>query len=84
MQGLAPISKKFGDFGEKGWFEKLAREEPALYGEAAPGVRIQMLTDHHNSWHLLHMFPGTYVVSIKIRSVTADIILIWTNVNLTV
>ena len=26
----------------KGWFEKLAREEPALYREPAPGVRIHM------------------------------------------
>ena len=26
----------------KGWFEKLAREEPALYGEPAPGVRIHI------------------------------------------
>ena len=28
----------------KGWFEKLAREEPALYGEPAPGILIHMIT----------------------------------------
>ena len=28
---------------QKGWFNKLAWEESALYGKPAPGVRIQML-----------------------------------------
>ena len=26
----------------KGWFEKLALEDPTLYGEQAPGVHIHM------------------------------------------
>ena len=28
----------------EGWFEKLAQEEPALYGELAPGVHIPIFT----------------------------------------
>ena len=53
VRGLT-ISKKIGNFGEmlKGWFEKLAREEPALYRELAPGVRI-----HMNWFQIFNFFP---------------------------
>ena len=46
MPGLAPIVKIFGKFGENvAWragLKKLAREEPDLYGEPAPGIRIHI------------------------------------------
>ena len=37
-------NQRFGNFGEnvqcpKGWFEKLAWKEPALYGELAPDLK---------------------------------------------
>ena len=36
---------------------------------------------YHDSWHLLKMVPGTYFLSlVKLRLVTAEIFLIWTNV----
>ena len=36
---------------------------------------------HHDGWHQLEMVPGTYILSlVKIRSGTAEIFLIWTNV----
>ena len=39
---------------------------------------------HYDSWHLSKMVQGTYFWSlITIKSVTADIILIWTNVTWT-
>ena len=46
MRGLAPISLKFGNFGEnvpRRADLKNQHGEPALYGEPAPGVRIHML-----------------------------------------
>ena len=36
---------------------------------------------HHDSWHLLQMVPKSWLWSlVKIGSVTAEILLIWTNV----
>ena len=32
------LKKTIGNFDEKGWFEKLAREEPAIDGELDPAV----------------------------------------------
>ena len=58
VQGLAPISKKHWKFWwkccTKGWFEKLAQEEPAS------GICIQMLI--WGSWRLQLSFSGGGVV----------------------
>ena len=38
------------------WFEKLAREEPALYGELAPGIRIHIGTLLSGKYHRQRTF----------------------------
>ena len=38
----------------KGWFEKLAREEPTIYKEPAPGIHIQLSLGQMSQHPLIH------------------------------
>ena len=57
VRGLAPIWGFWWKCCTKSWFEKLAREVPALYGEPAPGIRI-----HISIWVLRNYFSWKGVV----------------------
>ena len=59
----------------KGWFEKLALEEPALYGEPAPGVRIHILL---RFWPYLSHFKSEYdCVESKVGLLNLSSHLVW-------
>ena len=65
MEGLALISEKFGDFGEN-VAQRAAREEPALYGELAPGVLIHIYlvlgTYTLRLWHIAFQLVAVQAV----------------------